>query len=402
MAENLLRADCPTHKESLNFAKALYCHIWRKFKVVQGVDDPFAKREPRHYSDHFHLDIAKAVLSEQIITRSFYKYLLFDYKKAFVLKDQATALIFCKMICKQADDWDYFKQLFRCSALIAEFFLYRIRSTTTMEVVRAPLIWNAVFKKYFAETFNAHRGWEGLLEYSLNYEEVYPPMEILIEDMKRPYDDISESYEDCMPFDILIPVTNPETVKEEMIEVFDHMKPYFAGRKKPKTPVAKTFPVIPEDCESDSTDSSSSERDPPSFKSDILNRLLLDDVKKKTTKGSRSKLDQPSCSTSMDIPEDEYLSDEQSMEEDYSEELSIIEEDISEEQSMEEDSGGKEQSKEEASLEEQSKEEGSVEEQSNEEGSDESLPKFESEGKDSKKKSPPMDYSGSKDPTQTK
>lgn len=352
MAESLLRSDRPTDEESLNFAKSLYRHIWIKFKVVQGIDAPLAT-EPADHSDPFHSDIGKAVLCEQILTRSFYKSLIFVSKRTHILKDTGTALTFCKIICEKGTAWDYFKRLFRYSALIGEFFLYRTQRMTYPQLVSAPLIWNAVFKKYFAKTFYANRGWEGFLEYSQKYTEIYPTIEIVIGAMPTPYSFITVDYEDSMPRDILVPLTDSGKIDEEMHKVFKLMQLYFLGKKKPKTPLQKHYECdIPEDSESESTGSSSSEKD---FKS---HRMVLDDVKRKRTKDySVSKLDQPSCSTSKDITEYE-------------------------------------------SSDEQSKEEGTSEEQCEEEGSGESLPSSDSEGKDLKR-SPSMDYSGSEDPTQT-
>lgn len=345
MAENLLSTDQPTDEESLNFAKALYSSIWIKFNVVRGVDDP-VEIEPADYRSHFHLDISRAVLSEQMLTRSFYKCFLFVSKKAFILKEATTALTFCKVLCGKTKDWNYFKRFLRFSALIAEFFLYRSQRMQRLQLTRAPLIWNTVFKKYFAKTFYANGGWEGLLQYSQRYSDVYPPLEAIIEDMQSPYDSISVDYVKSMPPHVLIPETDPGTIDQEMSIVFRYFQSYFASKKKPITPVEKHHEMdIPEDSESESTTSSSDSSS--SSDQTILNRLLLEDPQKKT-----SKLDQPSCSTAMDNTQDTSPSDEEHSKED--------------------------------------------------KASDESLPSSESEGKESKKRSQPMDTSGSEDPTQTK
>lgn len=357
MAENR-----PTDEESLNFAKALYSSIWIKFNVVHGVDDPVAV-EPADYSHHFHLDIGRAVLSEQMFTRSFYKCFLFVSKKSFILKEATSALTFCRIFCKKTKlDWNYFKRFLRFSALIAEFFLYRTERMKRLQLKRAPLIWNTVFKKFFAENFYANGGWEGLLQYSLRYGEVYPPLDAIIDDMQAPYDSISVDYFKSMPPHVLVPETDPGIIDQEMYFVFRHFELYFASKKKPITPIEKYHEMdIPEDSESESSSGSSSD-------TTILDRLALEDAKKKTRlpqpsddedvsgtkkpKHFKSKLDQPSCSTAIDKSQDTSPSDEEHSEED--------------------------------------------------QASDESLPSLESEGKDSKKRSEPMDTSGSKDPTQTK
>ncbi|KAG8190939.1 hypothetical protein JTE90_002546 [Oedothorax gibbosus] len=324
------QTDNPADNDSLNFAKSLFSSIWTKFKVVQGNGDP------HECSEHYHVDISKAVLCEQMLTRSFYKCFLFVSKKAFILKDTKTAITFCKIMCERTEHWNYFKRILRFSALIAEFFLYRTQRMQRLQLQRAPLIWNTIFKKFFAETFCANNGWEGLLQYSQRYGDAYPPLGELIENMESPYESISVYYFDNTPRNMTMPETDPAEIDQEMTKVFRNFQSYFASKQKPKTPIEKHHEMdIPEGSEKESSseslvsdsESNSSLSEEPNLKlssvpmsqqakkqSQIQTTSDDEDVTKKSEDSSESRLDRPSCSTSVDSPQDDLPFEELSKE----------------------------------------------------------------------------------------